>query len=121
MAKWWKTEAWPWIKENWWAVLLAPVAIIIFVLMFLAKNRGGLVLDPLGPADERAKAEAEIRTRKLAEEKKQLDSRVAELEAENRAQQEHMERRVEEEVTALQNDPERLAELMRRVGPGSKP
>lgn len=90
MAKWWKTKAWPWIKENWWAVLLAPIALLVFALMFLMQGRKGVVLDPLKGADERAAEEERLRASQLAQEKERLAARVSELEAETRAQQEQI-------------------------------
>lgn len=121
MADWWKQTAWPWLKKNWWAVLLAPLALLIFALMFLMRGKTGLVLDPLREADERAEFEAEVRAKALTKERDRLKARVAELEAENQAQQEHMERRIQDEVQALRENPEKLRELMLGVGPGSKP
>lgn len=118
MADWWKDQAWPWIKKNWWAVLLAPLSLIIFILMFFARGRTGVVLDPLREADERAREEAEVRARLLEKEKADLAKKIGELEAVNRANQEHFERRVEEEIESLREDPERLRELMLRTGPG---
>lgn len=121
MADWWKQKGWPWLKKNWWAVLLAPLTLLVFALMFLMRGKPGLVLDPLREADERAKTEAEVRVKALAKERDQLKARVQELEAENRAQLQHIERRVQDEVQALRDDPEKLKELMLSTGPGSRP
>ncbi len=118
MADWWKTTGWPWLKKNWWAVLLAPLALLIFVLMFFMRGRQGVVLDPLAEANERAEEERRLRERGLQKERDDLAKRVQELEAEHEAQQEHIENRVREEVQALREDPEKLRELMLRVGPG---
>jgi hypothetical protein len=123
MADWWKNKAWPWLKSNWWTLLLMPLALIVLGGMLAAKllNRGPAVIDPLRNADERAMEEAETRARLLETEKLRLVARIDELTAENRSMQEHFERRLAEEAEGLRNDPERLRQLMLRAGPGRKP
>jgi cell division protein FtsL len=120
-AAWWRGTAWPWIKENWWAVLLLPAALVVAIVMVVWRfTRRPLVLDPLGEADARAALEAERRTQQLEEQRVQLEQQVAALEERYVEQQAVLERGIEEEVEALRNDPQRLRELMLRSGPGSK-
>lgn len=125
MAEWWKTAAWPWMKENWWAVLLAPLALIIFILMVASKfaTRAPVaeVIDPLVEADKRAEVEENTRTHLLAAENTRLQFALEDIRTKYVTLQERLEHRVQEEVQALRDDPAALRALMLGIGPGTDP
>lgn len=123
MAKWWKETAWPWLKENWWALILAPVALLVLILMVMHKFalRGQLeTLDPTANADERAKEERDKRKKLLEEENQRLEAELAEVSTKYEGLQAEFEQRLVDEVQSLREDPQRLRELMLGVGPGRR-
>lgn len=124
MADWWKTAAWPWMKKNWWAVLLAPLALVIFILMVAAKFATRVpvgIIDPLADADERADEEESTRTHQLAAENTRLSFALDDIRTKHAALQENLEQRVRDEVQVLRDDPQQLRALMLGIGPGTKP
>lgn len=123
MARWWKKTAWPWFKENWWAVLIAPLAILVLGGMLVARlfGRGPDVPDPFREADERALEEQRTRARVLEAEKERLTRRVEQLEDQTHQLQEALEEALGGRVEDLREDPQRLKDLMVRVGPGEEP
>ena len=122
MKAWWVTKGWPFLKENWWSVLLAPLALLVIIAMLaVGLFRSRLtVIDPVAGADARAQLEAERRAQQLEEEKAKLEARIAELEQQYAELQVRFEKGLADEVEALRDDPERLRALMLRVGPGDR-
>lgn len=114
MKAWWMDTAWPWLKTNWWMVLLAPLLIVPWLLWRLgAYRREAVVLDPLKDADERAKAEAAERGRLQAEEDAR---RAAELQAASdqaAASREALEAAQRGETDRLREDPKALVDAMK--------
>jgi hypothetical protein len=117
MKSWWLTTGWPWLKANWWVLLILPVMLLVAIGMRLYR-REVVVVDPTGPADERARTEAELRIKQLEAERARLQRSLTELEATSRALMEKFEERLAEEVEALRKDPERLRQLMLETGQG---
>lgn len=112
---WIKETAWPWLRANWQWVLF-PIGILLFVLRAMQSRPEVLISDPTEKADERAKIEEETRARALeveyarlaAEEKAVLDAAAAERVARETQQA--------GEVDQLRQDPQALADRMRRAG-----
>jgi hypothetical protein len=119
MKLWWLTKGFPWLKENWWALLLLPfMALVAFgALVFRRKLP---VIDPMKDADGRAWGEAELRSRAIEEASDKLEKRFRALQVEHEALKVKYEQGLASEVEALRNDPERLRDLMMRTGPGNK-
>lgn len=119
MASWWKIKGWPWLKENWWAILLFPLAILIWAMSFFRPKV--VVHDPTKEADERAKVEVGLRAKVEELERRRLARKVTQLEMENAQLAAGREAQLGEVVEELRKDPEKLKDLMVRVGPGDKP
>lgn len=118
-ASWWKETGWPWLKKNWWAVLIAPVALLVAVGIFAQRKL--VVLDPVEKADRRAKEEAERRIRELQDAKLQLELELSREKTEHDTLQRELQEALSGDVDVLRKDPERLLRLMREVGPGRAP
>jgi hypothetical protein len=113
---WWLTKGWPWFKANWWVVLIVPLIAVVWLARktYVPKGfTGDATLDDV----LRARQETEAQLRK---EKADLELKLEIAESKHRTLQINFESRLQEEVESLRNDPERLRQLMLRVGPGSK-
>lgn len=119
MKVWWLTKGWPWLKENWWVLLLLPLLLLTGITVVLYDlTRSVQVADPLREADTRARTEAETRARELQAEKDRLETELSDIRSKYQDLQTRFEERVANEVEALRNDPERLRRLMLEVGRG---
>lgn len=118
MKTWWLKVGWPWLKENWWVVLLLPAMALVALGMIIMRglSPGPVVVDPTKEADERAKVEAETRVRQLTVERARLAKELISLREEHKSLREHFEARLNQEVDSLRNDPEKLRQLMLQVG-----
>jgi len=78
MKTWWQQKGWPWLKENWWVLLLLPLLLLTGLTIVLYDlTRTVQVVDPLREADARARKEAETRARELQAEKERLETELA--------------------------------------------
>lgn len=117
MKSWWSTKAWPWLKTNWWVVLLAPVLVIPWVIYVIWKAFAGpkvVVLDPLKKADERAAEERE--TREDLTDAAEVERACIEAELERKVAERTgaLEARQEAETPALREDLDEVARRLRR-------
>lgn len=116
---WWTTKGWPWLKENWWVVLLLPLMALAFVGWYLmTKENAPTVIEPLAAADERAKTEAETRARQLEQENARLTAQLSELQTKYNTLQASMETRIASDVDGLRADPDKLRDAMLAAGKG---
>lgn len=119
LKKWWLEQGWPWLKENWWVLLLLPVLALVFAGMLIWNRQVGVsVIEPLAEADERAKLEAETRIRQLEVEKKRLEDELAGIQKRYAALEASMEQRLADRVDELRRDPEALKAAMLAAGRG---
>lgn len=111
---WWRSTAFPWLKENWkW--LLFPIGILLFVLGKLSSGRGVVTVDPTAEADARAREERERRDREIAAERDRLETRLAEVHAEHQAKLQQLSQDQRERAAELQQDPEALNAWLRSL------
>lgn len=119
---WWTSTGWPWLKGNWWVLLLLPLMAIVAVGMFMMRfAKPPVIIDPTEKADERARLEAETRADQLEAEKARLALQLAVITAERDELRDKFEARLRDEVDALRDDPEKLREMMLSTGPGRRP
>lgn len=113
--KWWNEQAWPWLKKNWWWLPVFPVVGLVLLVRALGGQKT-VIIDPVAKADERAKAEEEIRETITLEERNRLELELA------MAHKDHDEKRTEFETAQasqteeLQNSPDKLRDLMIETG-----
>ena len=119
MKTWWKQTGYPWLKENWWVVLLSPLLLVVVVsAMLYDRFKNPVVVDPLREADARALMEAQVRARELQAEKERLEKELTDIRAKYQELQDKFEQRLSDEVEALRNDPEKLRQAMLAAGRG---
>lgn len=118
MKTWWTEKGWPWLKGNWWVLLLLPVMALVAIGMFMMRFAmpKTLVVDPLAEADERARVENYTRTRQLETERDRLAGELAELRVEHAELRSQFEARLADRVQELRDDPEKLREAMLDAG-----
>jgi cytochrome c-type biogenesis protein CcmH/NrfG len=123
MKAWWLNKGWPWLKSNWWVLLILPLMALVAVGIWIwnRKQEVPVPIDVLKPADDRAQVEAATRTKELEAEKIRLQQELTDITVKHDTLQSQFEERLQGEVDALRNDPERLRELMLSVGQGGKP
>ena len=115
MKKWWIDTGWPWLKENWWVVLIFPLVALAYAghrLFGIAQP----AIDPLRDADGRASAEQAERTRALQAENTRLAAELARIQAEHAELLAGVETRLEKRVQELQDDPQKLRDFMLAAG-----
>jgi hypothetical protein len=116
---WWLKTGWPWLKENWWVLLLLPFIALVAVGVFLwSRPRGVTIVEPLSEADERAKIEHDVRVKQLEAEKKRLQSELDEIHGRYEALKVTFEGRLQAKVEELRADPEKLRQAMLAAGRG---
>lgn len=118
MKNWWIKEGWPWLKENWWVLLILPVVALAALGMFVMRALGTrtVVIDPTAEADERARVEEYTRVRQLEAERDRLAAELSDLRSEHASLREHFEQRLADEVQELRDDPEKLRQAMLDAG-----
>lgn len=118
MKDWWIKEGWPWLKANWWVLLILPLAALVALGMLVMRVLGTrtVVIDPTEEADERARVEEYTRSRQLEVERDRLAAELEDLRAEHASLREHFEQRLADEVQELRDDPERLRQAMLDAG-----
>lgn len=118
MKTWWTTTAWPWLRKNWWIVLLSPILLIPFLLSRLGRlftPEVVVVPDPLEPANERARVEEETRQRALAAEQARLERERQVLAGKHETATAAHEAEAAKDVETLRRDPQALVDRMREV------
>lgn len=106
---WLKTKFWPWLKVQWWKILLG-------LTLLAALFKGRQVIDPLEDADARATKE---RQRRDEETKKSEEALADALEAaEGKASEERQaeEKAAAEDVEDLRESPDELTRRMLEAG-----
>ena len=122
MKTWWLETAWPWLKENWWVLLILPVIVVVAVAMWSSRLFGVFskkslqTIDPTAAADKRALEEAQKRRSELARENEQLARDLAKVRAKYDRLRRLHDKKLEDQVDELRQDPERLRALMLKVG-----
>jgi len=115
VSKWWNEKARPWLKKNWWAVVLFPLGILIIINKVFRPHLTVVTSEISGAAaakeeidaeadKQRAEADAK-RTERLAEVQEQHAETVAALTTEQAAK-----------VEELLKDPEELNSFLLSVG-----
>lgn len=119
MKHWWQNTGYPWLKENWWLVLLSPLLLVVAVsVLVYDRVTRTVVVDPLREADDRALLEARRRASELQAEKERLESELADIRAKYQDLQTRFEDRLAEEVDSLRDNPEKLRQAMLAAGRG---
>lgn len=118
LKAWWLATGWPWLKENWWVLLSLPLLGLVALGMYIMNRPTVSIVEPLAGADERAKTEAETRTRQLEEENTRLQGQLRDLQKKYDDLEAQMEQRLAERVEALRGDPEALKAAMLAAGRG---
>lgn len=113
---WWLEKGWPWLKENWWVLLILPVLAFVALGMLVWNRPVVSIVEPLAEADARARREAEARAAALEAEKVRLDAELSAIRKEHDSLQRHMEERLDARVEELRNDPNKLREAMLAAG-----
>lgn len=123
MKTWWTETGWPWLKGNWWVLLLLPLMALVALGMIMMRVMGGktVVVDPTAAADERARIEAETRAHQLEAERNRLALELAGVVRERDQLREQFEQRLADEVQALRDDPEKLRQAMLDAGKPGRP
>lgn len=116
MKTWWLETGWPWLKENWWVLLILPLVALVWVARRMQQRP--VLIDPTNAADERAYLEAKTRARQLEVENKRLENRVADLHEEMRRREAELRAEILSDVDRLRQDPDELLAYMKRHGPG---
>lgn len=116
ISTWWKTEGWPWLQENWWVLLLLPLMLLVAVGMFVWNRAAVSVIEPLKPADDRARLEAETRARELEAEKTRLEAELAAIQKSHANLLDQFEAQLDARVDTLRQDPEKLRQAMLAAG-----
>ena len=75
---WWKRTAWPWLKKNWYWVLLAPIGLGILVFKFFQPTKVEVVSTELSEADEVRREAEGTKQEGLSNAGKVLDDELAE-------------------------------------------
>ena len=119
MKAWWVNTGYPWLKENWWVVLLSPLLLFVAIsVLVYDRFMGTVVVDPLREADDRALLEAQRRSRELQAEKERLEAELEEIRSKYRDLETQFNDRLAAEVEGLRNDPEKLRRAMLAAGNG---
>jgi len=119
MKQWWRVTGYPWIKENWWVVLLFPLFLLVAVsVLVYDRFMGTVVVDPLREADDRALVEAQTRARELQAEKERLEKELTDIRSKYQELQDKFEARLEDSVQELRDNPEKLRQAMLAAGRG---
>jgi len=120
MKAWWIYTGWPWLKSNYWVLLLLPVMAIVAIGMFMMRMMPPKtkVIDPTAEADERARIEAETRGKAMSAEQGRLAQELEAVSAERDSLRAVLEAKQRNEVDGLRKDPEALREAMLRAGRG---
>lgn len=116
MKIWWNETAWPWLKQNWWVVLLAPILFLPWVAkaIFRMLTPPPEVIDPLKEADARAALERAKRDEAYRSGELERRETLKALEAKQEAATTALEARQAGEVEVLREDVDKLAERLRR-------
>ena len=124
MKTWWTSTGWPWLKGNWWVLLILPLMLLVVAGMAMMRFLGSKppeVIDPTAGDDERERIETKTRNAQLTAQNAYLQRQVTEITARHDAQRAAFEQTLKDQVPALRDDPEALAALMRQVGQGAVP
>lgn len=110
MTSWWNDTAWPWLRVNWWKVLIFPVGLVL-LLRALAPRRPPIpdvIVDPVREADRRAEEEATRRKIELKTESDALRARLDAIKAEHAEVMRRMNTAQQLRYEELRDDPEAL-------------
>ncbi len=119
MKQWWRMTGYPWIKENWWFILLSPLLLLVAVSVLIHDRfKGVTAVDPLREADGRALVEAQTRARELQAEKERLEKELTDIRSKYQELQDRFEARLADSVQELQDNPEKLRQAMLAAGRG---
>lgn len=100
-------KAWEWVKLHWQWILF-PVGIVLFVLGRVSTQRDVITTDPTAKADDRAKAEEEIRRQQQAAADAQLRAQLDAVRAEHAQKLKQLTSEQLDHAATLEDDPEAL-------------
>lgn len=120
MKTWWIEKGYPWLKENWWVLLLLPVLALVAIGMAVWNRPVISVVEPLKGADDRARREAEDRAARMEAEKARLEAELAKIREEHAKLQVDFEARLEAKMDDLRSNPAKLREAMLAAGRGGR-
>ncbi len=113
---WWLGIGYPWFKTNWWVVLLLPVLAVVATAWFMSRFVNPFVIDPVAPADDRAKEELKRRFAEMAAEKTRLTRELSDLRMKYTRLEVDFDKQLEARIDELRNDPEKLRQAMLAAG-----
>lgn len=118
IREWWKSIGWPWLKSNWWVVLLLPVVAVVATAWVMSKylRPSVTILNPTQAADERAKIETETRFKQVAAEKQRLSLELIKIQKKYDDLLAEFDSRLEHRIDELRNNPEKLRQMMLNAG-----
>lgn len=116
LITWCKEIALPWLRKNWWVVLLSPILFLPWLVLSVVRALTAVPVpaNPLGEADERAKVEGAVRGDVAAREAASRAETVEALEAKVESSVSALEDRQEQETPAMREDLTALAERLKR-------
>jgi hypothetical protein len=120
MKTWWIEKGWPWLRENWWVLLLLPILGLVALGMAVWNRPILNVVEPLREADELAKKEAADRETATRAEKLRLEAELIKIREEHAKLEANFEARLEAKVEDLRSDPAKLRETMLAAGRGGR-
>ncbi len=115
MKAWWTTKAWPWLKKNWWLVLLAPVGVLVVINKVFRPHIKVTSSELTGAADEAHKASAEA-ARRIETLQAERDARVSQIHEEHEETVKVLTDEQAAKVNDLLEDPEELNSYLLDVG-----
>lgn len=110
-------KVWTWFKRWWWAVLLPPVAILLWLWKLFTPAKLNSTLKAMKENDRLEKERAALEDTHMGE----LEAEIEEIEHQERIAAGGIAAAYKSEVEELREDPERLREAMMDAGPGEKP
>lgn len=116
MKKWWTETGWPWLKENWYLLLIFPVVALTYAGYRFFKFFPNPVVDPLLNADTQAREEAKKRIEELEKENERLTKELVSIRAEYDAKEQKLLETLSNSVETLRGDPQKLRDAMLRAG-----
>lgn len=112
MMEWWNKKGWPWLKENWWKVLIFPVGLVLAAIALLSRGKKGdveeLGADPLREADRRAEEEQITRRHLIVKENERLREELARIEREREEAMKNLSEEQRSRYEELKEDPDAL-------------
>ena len=115
MKDWWRSAAWPWLKKNWWLVVLFPIGVLAVINKVFRPHTSVVTSELLEAESTRHEVEEAAReARELALEQK--TARIIEVQEEHAAVVAELTEDQASKAGALLDDPEALNSYLLQVG-----